>query len=339
MKTPRFSLIALTAALAGVIGLVACEPTPPPAFRATFDAPSDFYDRFEFGVSGIDPTRTPGTSGMHTYHGDHNESCEAPTTQRTVNLDRSLNEMFWYCAPGGDSARGHMMTGVNTLGYNIAWFSPKGYFTNIQSVCFDLNLTNTPDRKWVDVLFVGPEDAERYPVGSVTHGGQAVARGTGASDLGFTDPDFRDNDPNTGILPRSGDLAGLKITVGSKFHWFQDQSRWVARDQAWPWFNTENPATRLLTDKAERFTHCLVQHPGKVTILQEVPDGLGIGAGDGNNDLRVIDIPGAQIPQGPVRVVFSDDNYDPPKSFDYNPDNLTWHWDNITITEKANPGS
>ena len=38
-----------------------------------------------------------------------------------------------------------------------------------------------------------------------------------------------------------------------------------------------------------------------------------------------------QIPQHPVRVVFQDDNYDRPKADDYNPNVVTWHWDNIHI--------
>ena len=42
-----------------------------------------------------------------------------------------------------------------------------------------------------------------------------------------------------------------------------------------------------------------------------------------------------QIPQHPVRVVFQDDNYDPPKDDDYNPNVLTWHWDNIHIEAGA----
>jgi hypothetical protein len=38
-----------------------------------------------------------------------------------------------------------------------------------------------------------------------------------------------------------------------------------------------------------------------------------------------------QIPSGKVRVIFQDDNYDPPKRDGYDPNKLTWHWDNILI--------
>ena len=44
----------------------------------------------------------------------------------------------------------------------------------------------------------------------------------------------------------------------------------------------------------------------------------------------MIDLPG-QIPQQPVKVVFQDDNYDPVKDDRYDPNTLTWHWDNVQV--------
>ena len=46
---------------------------------------------------------------------------------------------------------------------------------------------------------------------------------------------------------------------------------------------------------------------------------------------QTFDIPGAQIPQDARRVVFEDDNYDPQKGTAYDPNVLTWHWDNIQV--------
>ena len=43
-------------------------------------------------------------------------------------------------------------------------------------------------------------------------------------------------------------------------------------------------------------------------------------------------VPGVHMPDGKVRVIFQDDNYDPPKRAGYSPANNTWHWDNIQIS-------
>jgi len=46
-------------------------------------------------------------------------------TSRTITIGAGAagkSGVFYACLPGGDPAKGHLMTSVNTTGYNIAWF-------------------------------------------------------------------------------------------------------------------------------------------------------------------------------------------------------------------------
>ena len=151
-----------------------------PAFSAGFSSPDDFYNRFDFGYSGL---FIPGVS-ISSYHGDHAvapaPNCGGPTTDRTVALnattkfDLDYSEAFWWCAPSGDASSGHMMTGITTTGYNHAWFAPKPAFTAITKVCWDINET-TEYGKWTEVQFVGNADATRYPTGTHTANDNSIA--------------------------------------------------------------------------------------------------------------------------------------------------------------------
>jgi hypothetical protein len=286
-------------------------------FEAKFETSGDFFDRFDFGYSGPNPWdwgNGTGAGQQMVFHGDHDMSCAGPTTSRDVTFggDRQqldFSQLFWYCAPGGDGTKGHVMTGVNTVSYNVAWFSPKPTFTNITQVCWDINETEMSHRKWTQVLFVGDADAHRYPTGSPT--AISTARGTGGFDLGYTDPDNRDpNGPSSGLFPQGGTLAGFQDSFGSP-SWFQND--------AW---STQFAAGQILgiTDKAARYKHCLTNQPNNVLrFTQDTPNGT-----------RTIDLAG-QIPSDARRVVFEDDNYNPPKDERYDPNVLTWHWDNIQI--------
>lgn len=361
----------MLAAMTAVIAL-ACEPTTQRRFLATFSTPEDFYDRFEYGWSGMNPVDSHSGAVLN-WQGDHNAMCGTPDTKRPVALSGTdehrppgaqhsgmdFTQTVWWCAPGDDPAKGHLMTGVNTFGYNHVWFSPNDYLTNVKSVCWDQNITGMSSRKWTEVQFVGPEDATRHPEGMVLdHGGAGVARSSHLDgfDLGYGDPGFRrgepNMDPNNGLrLPGERDtsgnivqgprtLAGLTISSASIFQWWQEQSVRKGDGGSWPGFNLENPGGPQVTDVATRYTHCIVNMPNnRVMILQVIPDGLpttGVISnadnrpGDGKPDVRMFSIEG-QIPQGPVRVVFHDSNYDPPKAEDYSPNVLTWHWDNVNI--------
>lgn len=298
----------------------ASAQTPSPAFSASFDTPDDFYDRFDRGFSGLDPnlsTYPPDT--YLTYPGDHNAKCDGPNTSREVSIvhDKAdaatyedFDEMFWWCAPKGPES-GHLMTGVITGGYNIAWFSPKPVFDDVRKVCWDINVTQMSSRKWTQVLFVTEEESHSYP----------SERGSGGYDLGFTNPIFRADNPDsvgpsTGIDPKFDDLAGLQILQNGWIAWFEGSDHWA------PEFPKGEPVQNY-TDKMARYTHCIEQvTPDTIRITQDRPESHG--------GSQQVDKQG-KIPAGPVRVVFQDDNYNPPKADEYLPDTNTWHWDNIEV--------
>lgn len=284
---------------------------------------AEFDSQFDFGWSGISPLNTPGAPVFNHYHGDHNDNCEGPTTGRTVDMtgtnqvDFDASEALWWCAPAGDGS-GHVMTGVDTGGYNIFWFAPKQIFKLITKVCVDINQTEMSNRKWWQIMFVDARpgaDATRFPNGTPTVGGGSVARGSGGYDLGFTSPEFRHPDaPSTGIQPAGGTLAGMKITNGGMFRWFHSDNTWTGETG---WMPSPGVAT---ADKATRYQTCIANAPNnKINITQNWHGGV-----------RNLQLDG-QIPQHLVRVVFQDDNYDPIKGSNYQADRLTLHWDNVTI--------
>src|SRR5689334_4957777 len=112
-------LAAALVAVVGPLGARSAGAAPGVQFQATFDTPADFYDRFDYGYSGINPWDYAGTDAILDFHGDHDASCGPPTTSRDIAFegDRAKldwSQLFWHCAPGGDPAKGHLMTGVDT---------------------------------------------------------------------------------------------------------------------------------------------------------------------------------------------------------------------------------
>jgi hypothetical protein len=317
----RSSLRALAATALAAAAIVTLDPSaappaaeaaPSPGFTATFDSPSDFYDRFDYGFSGFDPSSNSNPDRLVSWTGDHDTACNGPTTNRTINIDRGtggdplgyrytdFDPMFWWC-------RGHMMTSVNAVGYNIAWFSPRPYFTDIVRVCWDINVTQMSSRKWHQVLFVSETDARAHP----------SQRGSGGYDLGYTNPMFRGQPgtPSAEILPVAGDLAGVQVLNRGHFGWFEGQDHWTVATSGQP--------INGVSDKAGRYTHCVEQlSPGTIRFTQERPASHG--------GFQQVDVPGT-IPRGPVKVVFQDDNYNGPKGELYDPNANTWHWDNIVV--------
>ena len=314
--------LAAAAALVSLLGAAAVSlatssgADTQPTFSATFDSPGDFAALFDHGYSGAESWNFP--DGIGSYQGDHSaaDPCSDPYTSRTISLSGTgttadVEQPFYWCAPSGP-ASGHLMTAVNTVGYNIAWFSPKDAFSGIQKVCWDINETELSHRKWTQVVFVDAADAVKYPAGTPTYpddGG--YARGSGGFDLGYTSPEFSDpNGPTTRILDGDGSQAGFKTQTGSVEWW-----------QGGDFISHDYSQLTGITDKATRYTSCLEQQSGGVRLPRATPGGV-----------QTFDIPGAQIPQDARRVVFEDDNYDPPKdTVAYSPDRLTWHWDNIQV--------
>ncbi len=358
------------AALAGLLaaGSTVLSSSPSSAdalvFEAKFDTASDFYNNFDYGLSGQSPAgrddpNVAGAGGVFPVNGDHaaaaDGSCMGPDTTRKVSIagetwdngnhfpNITFDQLFWWCGPSTamPAMNGHMMTGFDTTGYNHMWFSPKKEYTAITKVCFDINETSIGG-KWVEVQFVDHADATRYPTGSHPSD-SVVARGTGGFDLGYTEPGFRPEatggdsavGPNNGLQPRSGTLAGMIIDTGATiYRWWQDQDFVKASGVGWPGYNANPNDTNhpVNLDKATRYKHCFENGPNNAIIITDVmaPGGQSTPGGGA----RTFTIPG-QIPQDARRVVFHDAEYDGPKRDGYSPDRLTWHWDNVQIFTAA----
>ncbi len=299
-----------------------CAPAPAPesqsaavappgvSFSEDFSVAGSFVSRFDHGWSGLDPATLPDYAGpVRSWLGDHDGSCGDPNlSSRTITMGvgaAGKEGIFYQCLPGGDPAKGHVMTSVNSSGYNIAWFSPKQYFTNVTRVCWDQNLTDLGGGKWTQVVLVSRADAQRMN-----------------GDLGFVGPGFEDpNGPSTSSFPSSS-TGGAKMFKGGFEIW-----RGAPGTDGMAGITGQMSGGMTTSDKAPRFQHCMVDNNnGTVTLTQARPNGT----------TATQTVPG-NLPDGEVRVVFEDDTYNADKHFDESlhagPNHTyTWHWDNIQIT-------
>ena len=308
-------------ALAGCPGTCAPSPAPPAAapgaapagsqFVATFETASDFYDRFQLDVHFRDVVSSDGKSVQwgKPMSGDHNMACEGPDTQRTFTVTRANDmpgdnsgddhrnsQLYWWCAPGGDSAKGHVMTGMGDVdGYTIVSFSPNRSFANASRVCWDVNLTALTGRKWWSVAFVS----------------EAQYRSTGRRLDYVGDPGVDE----FALIP--GDDSFMFMYIDNNFRVFSNPAGSAnyydpmgVRDEA-------NPFS--VSDKAKRYKHCMIDNGnGTVTVQQERANGATYAK----------TYPGRFPDSG--RVIFLDDSYTPGKEEPVH--GLTWHWDNIAVS-------
>jgi hypothetical protein len=297
-------------------------------FVASFDTAQDFFNRFQrqvfFGGGGRVATNEAGQP-IGQWHGDHNMACEAPTTQRTVHSDGAHDaEMFWWCAPGGDATKGHIMTSMYTGGYAQVLFSPTRSFTAIRKVCWDQSMVGLP-RKWTQVVIV-PESLYQANGGNLHYVNPQLLPVPAKDGLAIGPmPRNSLGEPDgTNLLETEAWARGergqpawdsylLTFTNGSLQQW--------SRFGEDPWFNSV-----ASNDKSPRFQQCFEDlENGRIRHTNIL----------GNGQTRVVELPGS-IPNGPARVIFQDDTYDSFKtdlgdrSAGTNP-LATWHWDNILI--------
>jgi hypothetical protein len=271
-------------------------------FSEDFANPQAFYDRFDHQYDG-----DKAGSDITEWPGDHDMSCGDPNaTKRTIHVtDTDRDAAFYPCLPGGDPAKGHVMTSVNTAGYVIAWFSPKQAFANVHKVCWDQSIQDLGGGKWTQVLFLTQAE---------------VARVNGA--LGFTSPEF--SDPG-GTGTDSGKAAhGVKIEGGGMTSWSQ-----IGEWNLYKAGTVQRPFggdVGVTADKAPRYKQCITDNEnGTLTAVRSGPKGSVTSTVQG------------EIPNEPIRVVFEDDNYNPDKHNNAagvplnGGQGYTWHWDNIQI--------
>ena len=243
---------------------------------------------------------------MQAFNGDHDHACGSPATTRALLEDYQISTHFWYCAPGGDAAKGHFMTGINTVGYVTMSFSPKAddgvsarvFPATATQACWDQNITDLGARKWTQLIVVS---AARYQ-----------ANGGG---INYINPDFNDNGGDADIHLAGDDFLfnNLRNTV----HYFNGQS---------PTFDDYSSPLHGSTDKATRYTICVKDNGnGTVTRTQARPGGT----------VDSVTGPG-RFPAGPRVFIIQDDSYNPMKAYEndtqYVTDPFTWHWDNIRIS-------
>ena len=286
--------------------------TGPTQFIETFE--SDARERFEWQLQS---TNEPP---QRDFVGEHNMGCEGPATHRTVHqiplepgrwhtrVDATHSEMVWFCAPGNDTAKGHMMTALDTDSIASLNFSPKQVFVNVTKVCWDQNMNNLGEGKWLNV-FIVPNPAFT--------GDLAFLAGSGESFGGIEQR-----------MPAGAvDFTWLRGSMMSH----QAQSNGTYQRQFDQWMSidpvdnngdgiidrNDAPTQGVATDPAPRFTICV--DDGNDQVLIERPNGT-VDAYPYN----------VQFPTGPVRVIFQDASYNPTKHNGFE-SHLTWHWDNIVV--------
>ncbi len=280
------------------------------AFYEDFADPNAFYARFDHMWSGDWAAGSAWGGNVNDWNADHDGACNDPnTTSRVIHLTsqaQANDAAFFPCLPGGDPAKGHVMTTVNTEGYVIAWFSPRQLFANTHQVCWDQNIQDLGGGKWTQVLFLTQAE---------------VARSGG--DLGFTSPEFADTSgPSTA---NGGGAHGVKLEGGGMTAW-SSLGEWN--------LNTAGTVQRpfpgnvgVTGDKAPRYQQCVIDNEnGTLTAVRSGPAGSVTSTVQG------------EIPNEPIRVVFEDDNYNPDKHNNASGiamnsgQGYTWHWDNIQIS-------
>jgi hypothetical protein len=281
--------------------------TAPPAgiqFSETFE--TDRSDRFDWRL------QTSPEPPQGDFLGEHNMACQAPTTFRTVhqpplqwgqthtNVDVSAAELIWWCAPGDDAAKGHMMTALDTGSIATLSFTPKQTFTDVHRVCWSQNMNNLGEGKWLNV-FVVPADAYS--------GDPAYAAVSGL--------------PFGGIpqMPPAGTVDFTWIRGSTEANVWGPNATHTAIHAAWK--SGSSPGyIGMATSSAPRFQICLDDVANTVTVNRPF-DGE-----DSNPD--VYPVPNLEFPAGQARVIFQDASYNPTKHAGSS-EALTWHWDNIQI--------
>lgn len=280
-------------------------------------SPAAFFDNFDWHWAML-PDPRGGPQDGQTAQGDHGHSvvggvdvCTPPTNLRTVPLAVPESNIYW-CAPAGGES-GHIMTATPYTGYGLMSFTPKRSFTDVTKVCWDQNLTFLGGRRWAMMLVV-PEAVYQNPRTEAVGGGPLVpappaGAGTSPKRIDFASPGFGPGEDVGALnLDTPGSVTSVKVFVGAMF-WHPNSGNEAGN----------GPAHFDVTDKATRYTHCIEDlNNGTVRMSQEQPGG-GVWS----------DTFTGGLPDDEVRVIFQDDRYDT----DIQDHPITWHWDDIIITE------
>lgn len=282
---------------------VAPTTSTPSTFTANFSASSDL-DRFEFQIhtssNGAPCSQNPNPSGgcvplAPAWLSEHDMACGSVATLRDITGgqttgDNAVTEGLVYHCP---NTTGHMMTTVDTGAVAILSFSPNQTFNNVRRICWDQNVNNLGEGKWVNVHVI-PE-AQFQANGRVFH----YVNGQG---FGL--------DPSE--IPAPSGALTITTLRGS----FQ---AWQGNGQGGIMLMWEGGPADMDPSPAPRYRHCVEDVAGP-TLRFTVARPTGI--------TQTFDRSGT-MPQGQVRVIWQDGSYNPQKHAGTG--HLTWHWDQITV--------
>lgn len=264
----------------------------PMLFEEHFTDTSMAHFNSRFNVELKDLTFSDGRHG-ESYQGDHDMNCGAPTTQRTVH--NSSMDQVWLCAPGGEAAKGHVMTSAGGSDYSYTIFSPKQSFPGGDGarVCWNVNLTTSAgSRTWWEVTVLPTSMWNANPT------------------FAFSTTDFP-GEPKLPAQSLTFDFTGNNVKLWAGTTRFLGQSFWE------PGYQQTEFAT---SDKATRYKNCMEDTPTGLRLIQQRA-----------TEVRAWEIPGYSLPSSYV-VGFKAENYNSGKDGSAN---QTWHWDDIEVSGPA----
>jgi hypothetical protein len=258
-------------------------------FSATFDNSEEYARNFQIEIlhgTGAVTAQAPST---REWAGDHNASCEAPTTTRTLRVDQPTTELMYWC-PSVEADSGHIHTSMRTTGFALVSFAPNRPFNNVHKICWDMSMTNLGGRRFPQLTVV--------PESEFQANGGVLAYTSGANAIGTSASHFIDG--STFLLEM---LNGSTVVFVGSATGEQNFSGFVNG-----------------TDKLRRFKNCVTDNEdGTLTFSLQRSSSTESRTHRGS------------MPNGAVRVIFADHNYNPPKDPPPTQDPNTMHWDNIQI--------
>jgi hypothetical protein len=191
------------------------------------------------------------------------------------------------------------MTAVDTVGIATLSFTPKQTFNNVHKVCWDQNMNNLGEGKWMN-FFVAPASDVAAHGGNINY-----AAGSG---LAFGGIDQM-------LPPGAFDFTWLRGSV-SAHNIGGDGAYNVIFDE---WGSTDAnmeltsaPRHRICIEDLENGT---LRYSVYQTATASVQTYTSVGA----------------LPNGEVKVIWQDASYNPTKH-NGSGTTLTWHWDNLEVS-------
>lgn len=237
---------------------------------------------------------TASVPTVRSWTGDHNTSCGAVSTTRTVNITAPAEQVYWCGAQGTDT--GHVHTSMRTAGFSLVSFSPNKIFTDVGQVCWDMTMFDVGSARFPQLTVV--------PETTFQANGQKLAYVSGANAAAT---------PSAGAptVLISGETFLLEMPGGATKVYRGNGTN-----------NVNNAGFVNGTDKERRFRNCVVDNEnGTVTLTLERASSTETRTQAG------------AIPNGPVRVIFGDNSQNTSGASGVTTTNPnTIHWDAITLS-------